>query len=202
MKILSICGSPRKGNSEAILSRLKQIFKKLGIENEIILLREKNIERCDGCVEYCNKNFKCHKKDDMPEIIEKMKKAKGYVFISPNYFKMPSGIFKDFIDRCSIFYTEQYYTGKNKMKTKRAIVIVVGTDSIEAINVCLKNISDNFCKALGIPVVAKKSFRSRSELKGNYNDIFENKLNPGIDKELEKMAGKLYKSLKTAGISE
>ncbi len=201
MRILSICGSPRKGNSEAVLNRLKQIFEKRGIENEIILLRKKNIERCDGCVEYCNKNLKCHKKDDMPEIIEKMKKADGFVFICPNYFKMPPGMFKNFIDRCSIFYTEQYYTGKSDMKKKRAIVIVVGTDAIAAINVCLKNIV-NFCKALGIPVVAKKSFRSRSELKGNYNDIFENNLNPNIDKELEKMAGKLYKSLKTAEISE
>jgi len=35
MKILSICGSPRKGNSEAILNRLKQIFERKGIENEI-----------------------------------------------------------------------------------------------------------------------------------------------------------------------
>ena len=26
MKILNICGSPRKGNSEAILNRLKQII--------------------------------------------------------------------------------------------------------------------------------------------------------------------------------
>jgi len=190
MKILSICGSPRKGNSEAILNRLKQIFEKSGVENEIVLLREKNIERCDGCVEYCNKNIDCQKKDDMVEIFDKIKNADGYVFISPNYFKMPSGIFKNFIDRCSILYTAQI-----DMSMKRAIVIVVGTDAIEEIDVCLKNICDNFCKTLGILVVAKKSFRSRSELKGNYNDIFENKLNPNIDKEIERMANELYKSL-------
>jgi len=34
MKI-TICGSPRRGNSEAILNRLKQIFEKNGIENEL-----------------------------------------------------------------------------------------------------------------------------------------------------------------------
>jgi multimeric flavodoxin WrbA len=191
MKILSICGSPRKGNSEAILNRLKQIFKKKGIENEIILLREKNIQRCDGCVEYCNKNLDCNKKDDMVEIFDKMKSADGYVFISPNYFKMPSGIFKNFIDRCSVFYTVQ-----TDLSDKKSIVIVVGTDAIEEIDICLKNICVNFCKTLGTPVVAKKSFRSRSELKGNYNDIFENKLNPDIDKELERMADELYKNLK------
>jgi len=191
MKILSICGSPRKGNSEAILNRLKQIFEKKGIENEIVLLREKNIQRCDGCVEHCNKNLSCNKKDDMIEIYEKMKNADGYVFISPNYFKMPPGIFKNFIDRCSVFYTAQ-----TDLSMKRAIVIVVGVDDTKEIDVCLNNICNNFCKTLGIPVIAKKSFRSKTELKGNYNDIFENKLNSNMDKELEMMADELYKNLK------
>ena len=190
MKILSVCGSPRKGNSEAVLNRLKQIFEKKGIENEIILLREKNIERCDGCVEYCNKNLDCQKKDDMVEIFEKIKNADGYVFVLPNYFKMPPGIFKNFIDRCSIFYTA--HTDFSK---KRAIVVIVGADVTKEIDVCLKNICDNFYKTLGIPIVAKKSFRSRSELKGNYNDIFENNLNKNIDKEIEKMANELCKKL-------
>jgi len=191
MKILSVCGSPRKGNSEAVVLRLKQIFKKNGVENEIILLREKNIGRCDGCVEYCNKNLDCHKKDDMVKIFDKIRKADGYVFITPNYFKMPTGIFKNFMDRCSILYTAQ-----TNLSSKKAIVIVIGTDEEKEIDVCLKNVCDNFCKTLGIPVVAKKSFRSRSELKGNYNDIFENKLNPGIEKQLEKMADELVKNLK------
>ena len=131
LKILSICGSPRKGNSEAILNKLRQIFEKKGVKNEIILLREKNIQRCDGCVEYCNKNLNCHKKDDMVEIFEKMKNADGYVFISPNYFKMPSGLFKNFIDRCSIFYTAQ-----TDLSEKRAIVIAVGADEIKG-NKCM-----------------------------------------------------------------
>ncbi len=191
MKILSVCGSPRKGNSEAILNRLKLIFEKKGIENEIILLREKEIQRCAGCVEYCNKNLNCWKKDGMMEIYEKIKNADGYVFVLPNYYNMPPGIFKDFIDRCSIFYTTQ-----TDFSQKRALVMVVGADVIKEINVCLKNITGNFCKILGIPVVAKKSFRSNSELKGNYKDIFENKLNSNLDQELIKMAEKLCVSLK------
>jgi len=190
MKILSISGSPRKGNSEAIILRLKQIFEKKGIENEIILLREKNIQRCNGCVEYCNKNLDCNKKDDMAEIFDKMRNTDGYVFVLPNYFKMPPGIFKNFIDRCSVFYT-----AKIDFSKKRAMVIVLGADAIKEIDVCLNSVCDNFCKTLDIAVVSRKSFQSRSELKGNYNDIFENKLNPNIDKELEKMADNLYKSL-------
>lgn len=188
MKILSICGSPRKGNSESVLLKIQKLLKKKGADNEIILLREKEINRCRGCVEFCNHKLKCQIKDDMPGIMAKMEEADGFVFISPNYFKMPSGLFKDFIDRCSIFYT----VGKEEQfKKKKAIVICVGTDSIEGINVCANNIADNFCKTIGMQVVGEKSFRSRSELKGNYNDIFENGLNPEIGKDLGQLVGLL-----------
>ncbi len=189
MKILSICGSPRRGNSEGILNRLKQIFEKKGIENEVILLREKNIQRCNGCVEYCNYNLKCSQKDDMPEIMQKMLDADGYVFASPNYFGMPPGLFKDFMDKCSIFYTAQ-----TDLKTKKAAVISVGTD-LPLIKENIHNIAKNFCETLGIKVISTSGFVSKSELKGNYNDIFENKLNPNIEKELEIIADKLHESL-------
>lgn len=188
MKIISICGSPRKGNSEAILNRLKQIFEKKGIENEIILLRERDIQRCRGCVEYCNRNLKCCQKDDVPKIMEKMLKAEGYIFALPNYFGMPPGLFKDFIDKCSIFYTTQ-----TDLTSKRAAVISVGTD-LPFIKENVRNIVKNFCETLKIKVVTTGAFVSRSELKGNYNDIFENKLNPNIEKELEDIALKLKQS--------
>jgi len=188
MKIVSICGSPRRGNSETILLRLQELLKAKGAENEIILLREKNINRCMGCVEYCNHELKCHQKDDMAEIMNKMEKADGFIFISPNYFKMPTGLFKDFMDRTSIFYT----AGKEDQFTKKkAVVIAVGDDEIKYIDVCLDNIADNFCGTMGLPVIAKKSFRTHSELKGNYNDVFESGLNPDIEKDLAEMVGKL-----------
>jgi len=190
LKILSICGSPRKGNSEAILNRIKQILDRKGVENEIILLREKNIQRCKGCVEYCNRNLKCCQKDDMAEIMEKMLKADGYVFTLPNYFAMPPGLFKDFIDKCSIFYTAQI-----DLTPKRAVVISVGTD-LSNIKENIRNVDKNFCETLKIKVIATGAFTSRSELKGNYNDIFENGLNPNIEKQLESIVDKLYKSLK------
>jgi multimeric flavodoxin WrbA len=194
MKILIFSGSPRKGNSEAIANRIKQILDKKGVENEIILLRKSNIEMCNGCVEYCNKNLKCCKKDDMQEIIIKMRDADGYAFISPNYFKMPPAIFKNFIDRCcGGIFCSQYFTKKPDFSGKRSIVIAIGTDDIKEIDVCRDNI-ENFCDTLGIPVVAKKSFKARSELKGNCNDFFENSLKVNIDKKIEDLVSKLCKT--------
>ncbi|UCG95097.1 MAG: flavodoxin family protein [archaeon] len=191
MKVLIICGSPRKGNSETLCNRMKDLLEEKGTGTEIILLRERNIQRCRGCVEFCNKNLKCCHDDDMASIMQKMVEADGYVFVLPNYFAMPPGLFKDFIDKCSIFYTAE-----TDLSAKRAAVISVGTDK-PFIEENVRNVSRNFCETLKIKVVATGAFVSRSELKGNYNDIFEN--NPDLVDELEKIAGKLHKSLKYAG---
>lgn len=188
MKILSICGSPRKGNSEAIVLKIQQLLEEKGVENEVILLREKQISRCLGCVEYCNRKLKCQIQDDMQAIMNKMEKADGFVFVSPNYYKMPTGLFKDFIDRTTIFYV----SGKEKLfNGKKAVVICVGEGEAKDTDVCTDIIADNYCQAMGLPVVAKKSFRGHGELKGNFNDIFENGLNPNIEKDLQGLVDSL-----------
>lgn len=184
MKILSICGSPRKGNSEAIILKIQQLLKEKGVENEVILLREKKINSCLGCVEYCNQKLKCRIQDDMQEIMSKMEKADGFVFISPNYYKMPTGLFKDFIDRTTIFYV----SGKEKLfEMKKAVVICVGEGETKETDVCTNIIAENYCRAMGLSVVGKKSFQGRGELQGNFNDIFENNLNPNIKQDLQNL---------------
>lgn len=182
MKVLSICGSPRKGNSEAIVLRIQKLLKEKGVENEVILLREKKINRCLGCVEYCNHKFECRILDDMSEIMEKMEKADGFVFVSPNYFNMPTGLFKDFIDRCSVLFTANKL---EQFKTRKAVVICVGAAKPEETDICTNNIVNNFCRILEMQVVGQKSFQGNSELNGNFNDIFENGLNHDIEKELQ-----------------
>lgn len=184
MKILSICGSPRKGNSEAIILRTQQLLKEKGVENEVVLLREKKINRCLGCVEYCNHKLKCRIQDDMQEIMDKMEKADGFVFVSPNYFNMPTGLFKDFIDRCSVLFTANKL---KQFKTEKAVVVCVGAASPEETEVCTNNIVNNFCKIMEMQVVGQKSFQGNSELKGNFNDIFEGGLNPNIEKDLQEL---------------
>lgn len=71
----------------------------------------------------------------------------------------------------------------------------MGSDK-EFIDACRNHVAKWFVETLRIKVAVKKSFLSRSELKGNYNDIFENKLNPNIDESLHEIADKLVESLK------
>jgi len=181
MKVLSICGSPRQGNSETILLEMQRLFKDKGVDNEIVLLREKNIERCHGCVEFCNHNPGCRLKDDMEEVINKMVAADAFVFICPNYFQMPPGLFKDFIDRSNIIFNCNL---DPNIKNKKSVVICVGADHVADTEVCTQNIAKLYCGRYVGEVVATKSFQTKSELKGNFNDVFENGLNPDIRQDL------------------
>ena len=108
MKVVGICGSPRKGNTEWMLRKLLEGAAREGADSELILLREKDIRTCDGCLT-CESGGKqrkgiCKIKDDMQEIYPKLVEADGLALGTPVYFEMLSGLLKNFMDRtCPIW---------------------------------------------------------------------------------------------------
>ncbi|HEY49647.1 MAG TPA: flavodoxin family protein [Dehalococcoidia bacterium] len=108
MKVIGICGSPRKGNTEWMLRKLLEGVAKAGIDTELILLRERDIKACDGCLS-CEAGGKerkgvCSIQDDMQQIYPRLIKADGLAFGTPVYFEMLSGLLKGFMDRtCPIW---------------------------------------------------------------------------------------------------
>jgi multimeric flavodoxin WrbA len=117
MKILEICCSPRKGNTEWLMRKLGETTKKRGVETELITLKDRNIKFCDGCLA-CEKTNKCHIKDDMQEIYHKMLSSDVVVFGSPDYMDAPTASAMNFIHRMYPLY--------GKIKGKRFASIVVG----------------------------------------------------------------------------
>ena len=108
MKVVGICGSPRRGNTEWMLRRLLEALAKRGAETELILLRRKRIKSCNGCLtcEVGGRERKgvCTIQDDMQEIYPRLLEADCLVFGTPVYFEMLSGLLKNFIDRtCPIW---------------------------------------------------------------------------------------------------
>jgi len=98
MKILAICGSPRKGNSYKALSEIRDIFPH--IDYEILHLNNMNLNLCKGCYGCVIRGEeKCPLKDDRDMIIEKMMEADGIIFASPVYSLMVSALMKNFFDR-------------------------------------------------------------------------------------------------------
>lgn len=68
-KILFISGSPRKGNTEHILSKIYESA--VTDSKELILLKDKDIKFCKGCLT-CYTKPKCVIKDDMEAILAKI----------------------------------------------------------------------------------------------------------------------------------
>ena len=114
MKVLAICGSPRKGNTEWMLDTLLDKVSGRGIETELVKLRKYSIKRCKGCLK-CeevgeNRRGECRINDDMKELLPKLLQADILVLGTPVYFEMLSGTLKNFMDRtCPIW---PYLKGK------------------------------------------------------------------------------------------
>ncbi len=117
MKVLFISGSPRKGNIDLIFNKIKDSLK--GINSDEVLLRDRNISHCKGCL-FCDENKRCSIDDGMKEINDKLLNADILIIGTPNYFDNVPGLMKDFIDRTNPFYQT------DKLKDKKAINIIIG----------------------------------------------------------------------------
>jgi multimeric flavodoxin WrbA len=108
MKIVGICGSPRKGNSEWMLTTLCNELSRRGAAVETLLLRKMDVRMCRGCLS-CEKGGKLRKgdcviKDDMAVIYPKLITADAIVLATPGYMEMLSGLLKNFLDRtCAVW---------------------------------------------------------------------------------------------------
>ena len=108
MKVVAVCGSHRKGNTEWMLNKLSERLRENKDEVELILLRKRNIKMCLGCLkcEEGGKNLQgaCKIQDDMNAIYPKLIEADCIIFGTPAYFDLLSGLLKNFLDRtCAIW---------------------------------------------------------------------------------------------------
>jgi multimeric flavodoxin WrbA len=108
MKIVGVSGSPRKGNTEWMVSRLLDLLEQKGHDVDSIIPRTMDIRPCRGCLA-CEKRDErgrgtCKIQDDMQAVLQKILDADLVVFGSPGYFSMLSGMLKNFMDRtCPIW---------------------------------------------------------------------------------------------------
>lgn len=108
MKVIGVCGSPRRGNTEWMLGKLCEALEKGGAEVEILLLRQMDIKMCRGCL-VCEKGGKarqgdCVIKDDMTAVYPKLLAADVIVLATPGYMGLLSGLLKNFLDRtCAVW---------------------------------------------------------------------------------------------------
>lgn len=120
MKILMINGSPHeKGSTYRSLAEAKAVLEAEGAECEILWLTNKAVNDCVGCGACRKLDCKCvFDGDIVNEIIEKAKKADGFIFGTPVYYAHPSGRVLSVLDRV-------FYAGGKVFRHKPAAVISV-----------------------------------------------------------------------------
>ena len=135
MKILAICGSPRKGNCETMIMEAAEGARTAGARVDVVLLRKLKFSGCCG-MDQCYHKAKCLLSDDLTPILEKISKCDALILASPSYFNNVSGLMKNFIDR-----TNPYCKNK-KWKGKKAAIIVVGGATTRSILECGRTMKD------------------------------------------------------------
>lgn len=107
-KVLIISTSLRgRSNSDILAKECEKGAKEAGHEVEYISLKGKEIKYCIGCLA-CQVKGECALKDDVAEIMEKVKSAETIVFATPIYYYEMSGQMKTLLDRLNPLFPTDY----------------------------------------------------------------------------------------------
>lgn len=113
MYILLISSSPRKEKSQTFLLA-KEVLKGFSgtVKTEVIHLCDFKIEFCRHCESCHRRIMRCPINDDVRMILEKMLKAEGIIFASPNYINQITASMKALWDRAAHFIHCRRLLGK------------------------------------------------------------------------------------------
>jgi multimeric flavodoxin WrbA len=124
MKVIGVCGSPRrKGNSEQLLDLALGEIRAQGIETEKLLLAGKRILPCTACLK-CRekKDGLCHgRNDDLIPALSEIYKADGLLLATPVYFGAATAEMTAFVDR--VGYVSRGNGGLLRRKVGAPIVV-------------------------------------------------------------------------------
>jgi len=114
MKILAICGSPRKGGTYKVLNSIKERYP--DIDYEILMLKDMNLMDCCGCYACINRGPEnCPLNDDRDLILDKMEEADGVIFASPTHTRHITVLMKEFIDKLGYIAHRPYFFDRYAM---------------------------------------------------------------------------------------
>ena len=133
MKILAVQGSPRPrtSNTETLLREFLKGVEDEGAATETVYLKGKEIHSCVGCYTCWTKTpGTCVFKDDMPELLEKVKTCDVMVYATPLYNYNMTALLKAFQERLLPLLDPHFvkegdtYCHPQRYQQKRKIVLV------------------------------------------------------------------------------
>jgi multimeric flavodoxin WrbA/putative sterol carrier protein len=132
-KILAIQGSPRPkvSNTDVLLQEFLKGAQSQGAETETVYLKQKDIHPCVGCYTCWTKTpGVCIFKDDMPELLEKVRSCDIMIYATPLYNFNMTSLLKTFQDRLlplldpHLIKTGETYRHPSRCQVNRKMVLV------------------------------------------------------------------------------
>ena len=126
MKIAILNGSPRVGNTSAMVNAFAEGVKEAGHEVEVLHVGKMKINGCLAC-EYCHTKGegKCVQKDDLEKIMPAYLESDMVVFASPIYYFAPTA-------QLEAAWQRVYCIGKPAKATKAALLLSSGSGAYDA----------------------------------------------------------------------
>ncbi len=130
MHIVALCGSPRRGNTDALLNALAEGAAEAGATFTRFDLPKLDIKPCRAC-RACLKRAEstCVQHDDMIQVLAALRGADAWVLATPVYFWHVSASMKLAIDRFFSFFTTEGGWQLALPGEQRGAVIVVQADA-------------------------------------------------------------------------
>lgn len=125
MKILTLCGSPRrKGNTATVLSTFEQLASKNNAVERVDVVAQ-NIKGCIGC-DNCQKEAYqpgCILKDDMNDLLQKIIAADLVVYAAPVYVWDFTAQMKAVMDRHCCLLKWKVGEGRSLVENKKVMLL-------------------------------------------------------------------------------
>jgi len=101
MRVLGINGSPhRNGNTAYALRYALSLLEEARLQTEYIALADREIHSCQGC--FSCRDGECVHDDDMPLVLDSMRRCDCLLLASPVYMGLVTGQMKTMMDRTVI----------------------------------------------------------------------------------------------------
>ena len=115
MKVVGIAGSLRpKSNTLEYVKTALGVFDEAGIDTDLISLRNKKIEPCNGCYDCAKKGYCTIRDDDFDSILDHMRTAKGIILGSPVYLSSVVPQMMALLSRATFvaYWNDKFFSGK------------------------------------------------------------------------------------------
>lgn len=187
MKIIAINSSSRKkGNTEHIIQLMEEKLKEkaennqVNIEFDYVSLSDLNLSVCRGCrICFTKGEEHCPLKDNLSDVISRLKAADGIILGSPVYVEDVNGIMKNFIDRLA------FYCHRPALSGKSALVITTSGSTSTAHS--LRTMT-NALRAWGASISAQGMFRMGAAMK-------EEEVRKQFSRKAETLAERFFSSI-------